>query len=83
LEFDIGFLLDVYFFKIAGSARHRQDGGFPAHMRHSSATLDRSMMAFGMPEIALSRQGSNWKCRKTGQLDILAFGMPKIDWIFL
>jgi hypothetical protein len=41
------------------------------------------MMAFGMPEMALSRQGTNWKCRKTGQLDILASGMPKIDRIFL
>jgi hypothetical protein len=36
-------------------------------------------MAFGMPEITLSRQGTRWKYRKTGQLDILAFGMPKID----
>jgi hypothetical protein len=36
------------------------------------------MMAFGMPEMTLSRQGTDWKCLKTGQLDILAFGMPKI-----
>jgi hypothetical protein len=75
--------LTSIFLKIAGSARRLRDGGFPAHMRHSSATLDWSMMAFGMPEMALSRQGTNWKCRKTGQLDILASGMPKIDRIFL
>jgi hypothetical protein len=36
------------------------------------------MMAFGMPEMALSRLGYERKCRKHGQLDMLVFGMPKI-----
>jgi hypothetical protein len=36
------------------------------------------IMAFGMPEMTLSRRGNRGKCRKHRQLDILAFGMPKI-----
>jgi hypothetical protein len=36
-------------------------------------------MAFGMPETDLSRQAIPQKCRKYAQLDILVFGMPKID----
>jgi hypothetical protein len=40
------------------------------------------VMAFGMPEMTLSRHGAKRKCRKHRQLDILAFGMPKIDRIF-
>jgi hypothetical protein len=36
-------------------------------------------MAFGMPETDLSSQAIRWKCRKYAQLDILVFGMPKID----
>jgi hypothetical protein len=36
-------------------------------------------MAFGMPETDLSSQGILQKCRKYAQLDILVFGMPKID----
>jgi hypothetical protein len=39
-------------------------------------------MAFGMPEAQLSRHGRGGKCIKDAQLDILAFGMPKINSIF-
>jgi hypothetical protein len=39
-------------------------------------------MAFGMPEMTLSRHRNSRKCRKHRQLDILAFGMPKIDRAF-
>jgi hypothetical protein len=35
-------------------------------------------MAFGMPEIGLSRQSIAQNPAKRGQLDSLAFGMPKI-----
>jgi hypothetical protein len=35
-------------------------------------------MAFGMPAELLSSRIMLWKRQKNGQLDILAFGMPKI-----
>jgi hypothetical protein len=36
-------------------------------------------MAFGMPQGRLSRQTIIEKRRKQGHLDILVFGMPKIN----
>jgi hypothetical protein len=36
-----------------------------------------------MPETNLSRHGKRWKCLKHRYLDILAFGMPKINSIFI
>jgi len=51
----------------------------PGLPRHSSGRRNNWLvMAFGMPETELSRRGAGGKCWKHGQLDILAFGMPKI-----
>jgi hypothetical protein len=50
----------------------------PRSLRHWFCGRWRRMMAFGMPEMTLSRQGCERKCRKHGQLDMLVFGMPKI-----
>jgi hypothetical protein len=93
LEFDIVFLLDVYFLigrqrapgirtvisrrRFNRGSRWSQTQG-PRSLRHPHAAANRRGMAFGMPAMTLSRQGSTWKCRKHWQLDILVFGMPKI-----
>jgi hypothetical protein len=93
LEFDIVFLLDVYFLigrqrspgirtvisrrRFNRGSRWSQAQG-PRSLRHPHAAANRRGMAFGMPAMTLSRQGSVWKCRKHWQLDILVFGMPKI-----
>jgi hypothetical protein len=93
LEFDIVFLLDVYFLigrqRAPGirtvisrrtfnrGSRWSQTQG-PRALRHPLAAANRRGMAFGMPAMALSRRGGARKCRKHGQLDILVFGMPKI-----
>jgi hypothetical protein len=93
LEFDIVFLLDVYFLigrqRAPGigtvisrrtfnrGSRWPQTQG-PRSPRHPDAAANRHGMAFGMPAMTLSRRGGDCKCRKHGQLDILVFGMPKI-----
>jgi len=93
LEFDIVFLLDVYFLigrqrapgiRIVISrptfnrgSRWSQTQGLRS-LRHPHAAANRRGMAFGMPAMTLSRHGGDWKCRKHQQLDMVVFGMPKI-----
>jgi hypothetical protein len=91
LEFDIGFLLDVCFLIPSaaganiGTALCGADSvGVPVIVNAGPRPLQhlgwpiRPVMAFGMPEMGLSRQAQGWKCRKHGQLDMVVFGMPKI-----
>jgi hypothetical protein len=94
LEFDISFLLGVYFSffervpgfttviapcALKGPCLADPERGVPRLIWRYWVPSDWLLMAFGMPEMTLSRCGADRKCRKHRQLDILAFGMPKIS----
>jgi hypothetical protein len=91
LELDIGFLLGVCFLIPSaaganiGTAPCGADSvGVPVIANAGPRPLQHlvrphwPVMAFGMPEMRLSRQAQGWKCRKHWQLDMVVFGMPKI-----
>jgi hypothetical protein len=95
LEFDIGFLLGTCLSSTAAPADIRTDdlrplnrafpvaaNADPRSQRQFLLATNWLIMAFGMPEGKLSRRAAGRKSCKYGQLDILAFGMPKISVIF-